>query len=116
MRPPVSTYSIVARCGRTGQLGVAAQSHHFAVGSVATWARAGVGAVATQGFAEAGYGFSGLEQMASGLSAAKTLDVLRDGDPGAALRQVAMVDADGGVAVHTGAASVPIAGARAGEG
>lgn len=116
MRPPVSTYSIVARCPATGQLGVAVQSHFFSVGSVAPWARAGVGAVATQGFAEIGYGPRGLELMAAGRGPADALRTLCDADAGAALRQVAMVDARGRVALHTGASSVPHAGGIEGDG
>jgi len=114
--PPVSTYSIVARCPITSQLGVAVQSHYFAVGAVVPWARAGVGAVATQGFAEIGYGPSALALMASGTSAADTLARLRSLDDGAEIRQVAIVDAEGGTALHTGARSVPMAGGIQGDG
>jgi uncharacterized Ntn-hydrolase superfamily protein len=113
---PVHTYSIVARDAETGQLGVAVQSHWFSVGTVVTWAEAGVGAVATQSFADPAYGPRGLELMASGLSADKALASLLAVDQGEAVRQVAMVDASGEVAVHTGASCIDAAGHHQGEG
>jgi Family of unknown function (DUF1028) len=67
--PLVHTYSIVARDAETGQLGVAVGSHYFAVGSVVTWAEAGVGAVATQSLADPAYGKLGLDLMRAGRSA-----------------------------------------------
>ncbi len=63
----VHTYSIVARDPSTGQMGVAVQSHFFSVGSVVPWAEAGVGAVATQAFANVDYGPEGLDFMREGL-------------------------------------------------
>src|SRR5918999_905344 len=63
------TYSIVARDERSGELGVAVQSHYFGVGSLVSWAEAGVGAIATQSVAEPAYGTRGLEMMRSGASA-----------------------------------------------
>ena len=71
--PLVHTYSIVARDTDTGQLGVAVQSHYFSVGSVVTWAEAGVGAVATQSIADPSYGKLGLDLMRAGKSAPDTL-------------------------------------------
>ncbi len=109
------TYSIVARDAGTGELGVAVQSHWFSVGPIVPWARVGVGAVATQANAEISYGPRGLELMASGLSAPETLRRLLAEDPIAATRQVAMVDADGHVAAHTGAECIPFAGDIAAE-
>ncbi len=102
MLPPCATYSIVARCPATGQLGAAAQSHHFGVGAVATWAQAGVGVVATQGFAERSYRPRGLEGMARGELAADVLHRLPAEDPGSALRQVALLDAAGRSAYSPG--------------
>jgi len=99
---PVHTYSIVARDGATGQLGVAVQSHWFSVGSIVSWAEPGVGAVATQSFVEVTYGPLGLELMRSGKTAAGALKSLLAGDEHTDVRQVAMVDAEGNVAVHTG--------------
>jgi uncharacterized Ntn-hydrolase superfamily protein len=109
------TYSLVARDQETGDLAVAVQSHYFSVGSVVSWAEPGVGAVATQSFAEAGYGPRGLELMRSGRSAAGALGELVDRDEREALRQVAMIDAAGRVAVHTGHGCIPEAGHRVGD-
>jgi len=67
--PLVHTYSIVARDPATGEMGVAVQSHWFSVGSIVTWAEAGVGAVATQSFIDPGYGARGLALMRGGVSA-----------------------------------------------
>jgi uncharacterized Ntn-hydrolase superfamily protein len=104
------TYSIVARDPVTGELGVAVQSHWFSVGPIVPWARTGVGAVATQANAEVSYGPRGLELMASGASAPDALAQLLSEDPAAATRQVAMLDAQGRVAAHTGEECIPIAG------
>ena len=112
---PVATYSIVARHAATGELGVAVQSHWFSVGSVVPWAEAGVGAVATQSLVEASYGPLGLELMRGGKSAQQALDALRSVDPGAEYRQVAMIDATGAVAAHTGGLAIAHAGHRTGS-
>ena len=96
------TYSIVARDPETGRLGVAVQSHWFSVGSVVSWAEAGVGAVATQSFAEPSYGPLGLELMRRGRSAHEALETLVHADEDRAVRQVAFVDASGQVGVYTG--------------
>jgi uncharacterized Ntn-hydrolase superfamily protein len=105
-----NTYSIVARDKRSGQLGVAVQSHYFSVGSVVPWARSGVGAVATQSLVEINYGPIGLELMASGRSAKEALDSAICGDSRKEVRQVAMVDSHGVVAAHTGERCIPYAG------
>lgn len=110
------TYSIVAREPSSGMIGVAVQSHYFSVGSVVAWARAGVGAVATQSFAEPSYGPLGLELMAAGRSAALALGALLLADEKRETRQVAMVDAMGGVGVHTGSGCIPFAGHVTGDG
>lgn len=99
---PVATYSIIARDNTTGEMGAAVQSHWFSVGSVVPWARQGVGVVATQSLADVRYGPLGLDLMAAGRTAPEALGALTTGDPQAAVRQVAMIDARGGVAVHTG--------------
>lgn len=114
-RTVLVTYSIVARDSRTGELGVAVQSHYFSVGSVVTWARAGVGAVATQSIAEPSYGPLGLELMAAGKSAGEALEALLRVDKKADHRQVAMVDSKGRVAAHTGSRCMPHAGHILGE-
>ncbi len=113
-RGPVATYSIVARDSLTGQMGVAVQSHWFSVGSIVTWAEAGVGAVATQSFVEPAYGPLGLELMRSGRSATQALRALVSTDPGESVRQVAMVDASGDIAAHTGSKAIFAAGHRTG--
>ncbi len=115
-RRPVSTYSIVARDPATGEIGVAVQSHWFSVGSVVPWAEAGVGAVATQSFVEPSYGPLGLAAMRAGEPPEKALRELLAKDPHPDVRQVAMVDAQGRVAVHTGAKCIPAAGHRTGQG
>jgi uncharacterized Ntn-hydrolase superfamily protein len=107
------TYSIVARDARTGELGVAVQSHWFAVGPIVPWVRAGVGAVATQSIAEPAYGPRALDALARARAA---LDDLLTDDAEARFRQVAVVDAHGDVAVHTGAGCVAQAGDEAGAG
>jgi uncharacterized Ntn-hydrolase superfamily protein len=113
---PVHTYSIVARDPVTGELGVAVQSHWFAVGPVVPWAEPGVGAVATQSFVDPRYGRQGLELMRSGKSAPEALASLLAADDGRAVRQVAMVDAQGRVAAHTGDKNIPAAGHVTGAG
>jgi uncharacterized Ntn-hydrolase superfamily protein len=112
---PVHTYSIVAHDPATGDFGVAVQSHWFSVGSVVSWAEAGVGAVATQSFAEISYGPLGLELMRAGKTASQALAALLAADPHPEVRQVAMVDRHGGVATHTGAKCIAAAGHRQGE-
>ena len=85
---PISTYSIVAYDEKTGEMGVAVQSHWFSVGSVVPWAKAGVGAVATQSFVKIEYGPDGLELMEKGLTAQEALDALVSRDTSSAVRQV----------------------------
>ena len=113
---PVHTYSIVARDPATGQLGVAVQSHWFSVGSMVSWAEAGVGAVATQSFVDPAYGPRGLELMRGGLSPAQALAALTSVDEGRDVRQIAFVDAAGRVAAHTGSRCIEAAGHHLGEG
>jgi uncharacterized Ntn-hydrolase superfamily protein len=110
------TYSIVARDEATGRLGVAVQSHWFSVGSVVSWAEAGVGAIATQSFAERSYGPLGLELMRRGRSAPEALATLVHADDDRAVRQVAFVDAGGHVGVHTGDGCIREAGHIVGDG
>ena len=110
------TYSIVARDPATGELGVAVQSHWFSVGSIVTWARPGVGAVATQSIAEPAYGPHLLDRLAAGAAPADALDAELAADELARFRQVAAVDANGRIAAHTGDGCMLYAGDRAGEG
>jgi uncharacterized Ntn-hydrolase superfamily protein len=107
---PVHTYSIVARDPVTGDIGVAVQSHWFSVGTSVPWAEAGVGAVATQSFVEPSYGKRGLELMRAGQGAPDVLKALLAGDQARDVRQVAMIDAQGRTAAHTGAKNIPAAG------
>ncbi|HDL19451.1 MAG TPA: DUF1028 domain-containing protein [Bacteroidetes bacterium] len=112
---PAHTFSIVARDSVTGELGVAVQSHWFSVGSSVTWAEAGVGAVATQSFIEPSYGPLGLALMKAGKTAEEALSALLSVDPGKEVRQVAMVDARGNVAVYTGKKCIIEAGDQKGK-
>ena len=113
---PVNTYSIVAIDKKVGEMGVAVQSHWFSVGSVATWGEAGVGVVATQAFVEASYGPLGLALMKGGKTPQQALKSLLATDPRPQVRQVAMLDARGRVAVHTGKNCLPEAGHVTGRG
>lgn len=112
---PVHTYSIVARDPVSGEIGVAVQSHWFSVGTLVPWARAGVGAVATQSFIDVRYGVDGLDLMQQGKSAPQALAALLHDDPTPAVRQVAMIDAQGRIAQHTGEQCIRYAGQLAGE-
>ena len=104
------TFSIVARDQKTGEIGVAVQSHHFSVGTMVPWARSGVGAVATQSMAERSYGPLGLDLMASRIDANRALKGLLATDEFKEWRQVAMVDSNGNVAAFTGKKCTPYAG------
>jgi uncharacterized Ntn-hydrolase superfamily protein len=109
------TYSIVARDTATGELGVAVQSHWFTVGSVVPWARPGIGAVATQSIAEVRHGPRVLDSLAGGTSAPEALARSLAADPGAATRQVGVVDGHGHTAAHTGSGCIPFAGHVTGD-
>lgn len=113
---PVTTFSIVARDPATGEMGVAVQSHYFSVGPIVPWAEAGVGAVATQSLVRVDYGPEGLALMRAGRTAPEALDSLLAADANPAVRQVAMVDAQGNVAVYTGDKCIPYAGHHKGAG
>ena len=113
--PDVNTFSIVAFDPATGELGVAVESKYFGVGSVVPWAKAGVGAVATQAWAKVGYGPEGLRLMEAGRSVREALDEMTTADSHSAQRQVGIVDAKGRVAAFTGAECMSWAGHREGE-
>ena len=100
--PLAHTYSIVARDPETGEMGVAVQSHWFSVGTAVNWAEAGVGVVATQSFTNKSFGIRGLAFLRNGLTAQQALDSLLVSDEAREVRQVAIVDINGNVAVHTG--------------
>lgn len=114
--PKPSTFSIVACDPETGDLGVAVQSKFLAVGAVVPWAKAGVGAVATQAWCNTAYGPDGLALMAQGLSAQAALDRLIAADEGAAQRQAGLVDARANAASFTGEGCMDWAGGRTGPG
>jgi uncharacterized Ntn-hydrolase superfamily protein len=114
--PVVHTYSIIARDPKTGEMGVAVQSHWFSVGSIVTWGEAGVGVVATQSIVDPGYGGKGLDLMRRGVSAPDALKQLLGADRERDVRQVAMLDAQGRVSAHTGALCIAAAGHRVGGG
>jgi len=109
------TFSIVARDPQAGESGIAVQSKFLAVGAVVPWAKAGVGAIATQSWANTSYGPRGLELLASGLSAQETLAQLIGEDDGRASRQVGIVGVDGQPATFTGDQCFPWAGGQVGE-
>jgi uncharacterized Ntn-hydrolase superfamily protein len=96
------TFSIVGYDPDSGDLGIAVQSKFLAVGAVVPWARAGVGAVATQSYANTTYGPRGLELLAAGRTATEALAALTADDPNARQRQAGIVDAQGRAATYTG--------------
>jgi uncharacterized Ntn-hydrolase superfamily protein len=110
------TYSIVARDRETGELGVAVHSHWFSVGQLVPWAEAGVGAVANQSVPDPSFGPRALELLRGGTAAGDALRAVLDGDEAVDFRQLAVIDARGAVAVHTGAGCIPHAGDVAGDG
>jgi uncharacterized Ntn-hydrolase superfamily protein len=114
MRP--STFSIVARDAASGELGVGVASKFLAVGAVVPWARAGVGAIATQAWANLSYGPGGLALLAEGSSAGDVLQRLTAADDGRDHRQLGVVDAGGRAAAWTGRECLPWAGHRIGSG
>jgi len=109
------TYSIVALDRKTNQIGVAVQSHWFAVGALCPWIEPGVGVVATQSMVEVSYGPKGLSLLREGKTARQALDELLEEDTGKELRQVAIVDAQGNAAAHTGKRCIAEAGHQIGE-
>jgi uncharacterized Ntn-hydrolase superfamily protein len=98
----INTFSIAGRCPRTGMLGVAVSTAVPGVGSIVTHARAGVGAIATQSWANPYLGPDGLDLLEQGLGAEDALAKLMDEDPGRETRQIGVVDANGGSASYTG--------------
>jgi uncharacterized Ntn-hydrolase superfamily protein len=110
------TYSIVARDPETGELGVGVQSQAFNAGAAVPWLRPGVGAIATQSFTDRRYGYRGLELLAQGAPPHEVLDQLRQGDPLAGFRQVAILAASGPAAQWTGDRCIRSAGQVAGVG
>ena len=113
--PLVSTFSIVGFDPETGDLGIAVQSKFPNVRPIVPWAKAGVGAVATQSFSELDYGIKGLELMENGATAEQALRIILQGDEGRQQRQVGMVDAHGNAASWTGSQCFDWAGGMVGQ-
>ncbi len=111
---PVSTFSIVGRDSVTGELGIAVASRFFAVGAVVPWAKAGIGAVATQSYANTSYGWRGLELLEQGADPSQAADILLRTDNEGDRRQFGIVSADGKSTTYTGAKCLSWAGGRHG--
>lgn len=114
--PFAHTYSIVAYDSVSGEIGVAVQSHWFSVGSVVCWGEGGIGVVATQSFVNPSFGPRGIALLKQGLSPEEALQVLLREDEGREYRQVALLDARGNVAAHTGSQCIQAAGHIVGKG
>ena len=114
--PGPATLSIVAADPQAGELGVAVASRFFSVGSVVPWARAGVGAAATQASANTSWGTQGFELLERGVSPAEAIAILSRGDEGRDRRQFGIVRPDGGSATYTGSGCTAWAGGRSGPG
>jgi uncharacterized Ntn-hydrolase superfamily protein len=110
------TYSIVAVCSETGQIGSAVQTHQFGVGRIVPWVEAGVGVVATQAQANTALGPEGLGRLRAGESPADALAAMLAADEGAAHRQVGVVDVSGRAAAHTGDRCIAAASHVVGDG
>lgn len=110
------TYSLLAVDEQTGQIGGAIQSHYFAVGRRALSLRPGVGAVVSQSFGSPAFGPRLLDAMSNSADLAVTLDLLLEGDPNRALRQVMAIDASGRIVSETGVSCVAHAGSAMGPG
>lgn len=108
--PLAYTYSIVARDKKTGEMGVAVQSHWFSVGTIVSWGEAGVGVIATQSFVNPAFGPDGLKLLKEGKSAEEVLKILISGDEGRDVRQLAILDKEGNTAGFTGKKCIPFAG------
>ena len=112
----IGTYSIVGWDSVTGDLGIAVQSKFLGVGAVVPYAKAGVGAVATQAFANTTYGPKGLSLLETGLSAQEVTSLLLAGDSAISERQIGIVDARGNAFAHTGSKCINYAGQITGKG
>lgn len=109
------TFSIVAKCERTGQMGMAVTSSSVCVASRCAWAKAGTGVIATQNLTDPRLGPIGLELLAQGRNAQQVLDMLVAGDPGQAHRQLQVLDHTGATAQYTGASALPTVASTAGK-
>lgn len=113
--PPVATFSIVAIDPETGEIGVAVQSRIVGVGAVVPFARAGVGAIATQAFANTGYGPLALQAMDAGMEPDNIAELLTDEDPLREMRQFGMISVEGKATSFTGKQCLDWAGSAVGE-
>jgi len=113
--PAVNTFSIVAYDPAKKEWGVGVASKFLAVGAVVPWAKAGVGAIATQSFANTQYGTKGLDLLSQGKSAEEVIKILTDRDDSRDVRQLGIVDAAGNAATYTGAKCNPWAGGKTGK-
>jgi uncharacterized Ntn-hydrolase superfamily protein len=111
---PVSTFSIAARDSAAGELGIAVASRFFSVGSVVPWAKANVGAVATQSFANTSFGWRGLDLLEKGATPEEVKEILLRNDDNPETRQFGMVSSDGSSVTYTGKECLPWAGGRCG--
>lgn len=111
----IATFSIVARDPVTDELGIAVQSRAFRAAAIVSYAKAGVGAIATQASANQSYGPEGLALLEEGLSPEEAVRRLTEADPGRDRRQLAIIDAQGRVAAHTGSGTSDWAGDVQGE-
>lgn len=110
------TYSIVARDAATGELGFGSQSHFFGVGRLVGWGEAGVGVACTQAFVNVDYGPGAIAAMRDGGDPAEIVTALTGADEHSAYRQLAVLDASGRVASHTGTSCAPHAAGLVGDG
>jgi lipoprotein NlpI len=113
--PETNTFSIVAYDPEKKEWAVGVASKVLGVGTIVPWAKAGVGAIATQSYANITYGPRGLELLAQGKSAQETIDLLTKDDEGRARRQVGVVDAQGNAAHFTGEGCHAWAGHKSGK-
>jgi uncharacterized Ntn-hydrolase superfamily protein len=112
---PVNTFSIVGCDPATGELGVAVASKYFAVGAIVPWAKADVGAIATQAWVNADYGIEGLEMLAKGMTPQEVVDSLTKADTLSARRQVGIIDLKGHASTYTGKECLNWAGGMVGK-
>lgn len=110
------TFSVIARCRETGRFGVAVASHFPGVGAYAPYVRSGVGAMVVQGWVNPSFGLHGMDMLEKGMCSQEVLERLLFRDPGRELRQVAIIDRCGTIAVHTGADNDHARGHLLGEG
>ena len=112
---PISTFSIIARDSETNELGVAVQSKFIAVGSVVPYAKAGIGAVASQAWGNVQYGPVGLKLLSQGIKTERIIALMIKTDPLQKHRQVAIISQDGNTSNHTGTACLNWAGTKSGK-